>query len=48
MLRAAGIRHTYHRDLGRTLVSSVDSTDAEGDGAHPVARRIVLDAVSRP
>lgn len=36
------------RDLSRTLVYCVNSTDAEGEEANPVAQRIVLAAFKRP
>ncbi|MEV5875553.1 serine hydrolase domain-containing protein [Streptomyces sp. NPDC052101] len=47
----SGARYGYStaiaatRDLSRTLVYSVDSTDAKGEDANPVAQRIVLAAL---
>ncbi|MGW0210544.1 serine hydrolase domain-containing protein [Streptomyces sp. NPDC003233] len=50
----SGARYGYStaiaatRDLSRTLVYSVNSTDAKGEETNPVAQRIVLAALKRP
>jgi hypothetical protein len=36
------------RDLRRTLVYSVNSTDAKGEGMNPVAARIAMAALKQP
>ncbi|MGC0419950.1 hypothetical protein ABIA38_005476 [Embleya sp. AB8] len=49
----SGARYGYStaivatRELSRTLVYSVDSTDAKGESLNPVAQRIVLAAVQQ-
>ncbi|MFF0187841.1 serine hydrolase domain-containing protein [Streptomyces sp. NPDC005244] len=50
----SGARYGYSavvgatRDLSRTLVYSVNSTDAKGETMNPVAERIAMAALSRP